>query len=60
MLVENSSDGFQVVNNREQCKYKKRASGKNKRRIPLMTKMDYSLSNSSESDEERNNQLDEG
>ena len=60
MLVENSSDGFQVVNNREQYKYKKRASGKNKRHMPLITKMDYSLSNSSESDEERNNQLDEG
>lgn len=60
MLVESNNDGFQVVNYKKQSKFKERASSPNKRHMPLMTKLDYSLSNSSENDEECNHQLDEG
>ena len=52
MLIENNSDGFKVVNYRKQLTYKKRPSDAIRRHMPIMTKLDYSLSNSSEDDEQ--------
>ena len=52
MLIENNYDGFQVVNKKKsERNMKKRASSTKKRHLPLILKMDYSLSNSSADDE---------
>jgi hypothetical protein len=49
-----------VINYRKQSLNKKRPSDNIKRHIPLMTKLDYSLSNSSEDEEHFDYQFDEG
>ena len=55
MFIENNEEDFEVVGigkKKTNLDKKKRASSTKKRHIPLIAKMDYSLSNSSESDEE--------
>ena len=49
-----------MINYRKQSLNKKRPSDNIKRHIPLMTKLDYSLSNSSEDEDRFDNQFDEG
>jgi hypothetical protein len=48
-----------VINYRKKSLNKKRPSDNIKRHIPIMTKLDYSLSNSSEDEDHIDNQFDE-
>ncbi len=61
MLIENNEEDFEVVSigkKKSNLDKKKRASSTKKRHIPLMAKMDYSLSNSSE-DDKKNKRIEE-
>ena len=58
MLIANNNDSFQVLSKKKTDRtMKKRASSTKKRHLPLIVKMDYSLSNSSADDE--NQQIEE-